>query len=336
MDDALSIAGLLPDACDWCPRACGADRAHGGVGACGADDTVRVARSALHFWEEPCISGASGSGTIFFSNCPLRCVYCQNADIAQGRAGKAVSPGRLVEMMLELQDAGALNINMVTPTHYAPLIRVAIEAARERGLALPIVWNTSGYETVESIRALAGCVDIYLTDFKYARSQTAADYSHAPDYPQVALAALDAMVEQVGRPVFGAVAPGEDDAARDAAGGGDAPAESAGPESPMRSGVIVRHLLLPGHLEESAEAIALIHGRYGDAVRLSIMNQYTPIIAPDSAAAQRFPELLQRVPDGEYEALLAFADELGVQDYYWQDGPAALESFIPAFDLTGV
>lgn len=310
----MQLAELLPTACDWCPRACGADRAHGQTGVCGADDTIQVARSALHYWEEPCLSGQAGSGTIFFGNCPLRCVYCQNAEIAQGHAGKPVSMERLVQMMLELKDAGALNINMVTPTHYAPLIRVAIQKARAAGLMLPIVWNTSGYETVESIHALAGSVDIYLTDFKYARSQTAADYSHAPDYPEIALAALDAMVEQVGRPIY----------------------DETGDEAVMRSGVIVRHLLLPGHVEESAEAIALVHERYGDAVRLSIMNQYTPVISPDSAAAQRFPELLERVPDEDYEALLAFADEIGVQDYYWQDGPAALESFIPAFDLTGV
>lgn len=310
----MTIKDLLPTSCDWCPRACGADRAHGQVGICGADDTIRVARSALHYWEEPCISGQSGSGTIFFSNCPLRCAYCQNADIAQGRAGKSVGIDRLAQMMLELQDSGALNINMVTPTHYAPLIRIAIAQARRNGLALPIVWNTSGYETVGSIHALAGAVDIYLTDFKYARPQTAADYSHAPDYPQVALAALDAMVAQVGKPEY----------------------DGSGDGAVMRSGVIVRHLLLPGHLEESAEAIALLHGRYGDTVRLSIMNQYTPVLSLQSRAAQQFPELLSRVPDEDYEALLAFADELGVQDYFWQDGPAALESFIPSFDLTGV
>ena len=315
MGDVARITEMLLSSCDWCPRACGADRAHGQVGACGADDTIKVARSALHYWEEPCLSGEAGSGTIFFSNCPLRCVYCQNADIAQGHAGKEVSFERLVQMMFELERAGALNINMVTPTHYAPIIRVAIDEARKQGLSLPIVWNTSGYETVESIRSLCGFVDIYLTDFKYARSQTAADYSNAPDYPQVALAAIDAMVEQVGSPLF------DSDAHR---------------EPVMRSGVIVRHLLLPGHVEESAEAIALIHNRYGDAVRLSIMNQYTPIIASDSFAGMRFPELLERVPDEEYEALLAFADEIGVEDYYWQDGPASLESFIPAFDLTGV
>lgn len=225
-----------------------------------------------------------------------------------------MSIDRLAQMMLELQDSGALNINMVTPTHYAPLIRIAVEQARRCGLALPIVWNTSGYETVGSIHALAGAVDIYLTDFKYARSQTAADYSHAPDYPQVALAALDAMVAQVGKPEY----------------------DGSGDGVVMRSGVIVRHLLLPGRLEESAEAIALLHGRYGDTVRLSIMNQYTPVLSPQSQAARQFPELLSRVSDEDYEALLAFADELGVQDYFWQDGPAALESFIPAFDLTGV
>ena len=308
------LRSLLPESCDWCPRGCGADRAAGEAGVCGAGADLVVARAALHFWEEPPLSGESGSGTVFFSHCPLRCVYCQNADIAAGRAGAAITVGRLADICLELQGQGALNINFVTPTHYAPQVREAVRLARGRGLALPIVWNTSGYETVEAVRANEGIVDVYLTDFKYASSETAARYSNAPDYPKVALAALDAMVEQAGEPVFDEV------------------------EGGLRlvRGVVVRHLLLPGGLEESKHAVEAVWRRYGTRVLLSLMNQYTPTIPADAPAAQRFPELLQTVDAAAYEALLDFADALGIEDYFWQDAPAAAESFIPPFDLTGV
>ena len=185
---------LTLSTCDLCPRSCGVDRAAGERGACGADGRLVVARAALHFWEEPPISGSRGSGTVFFAHCPLRCVYCQNAVIAAGEAGAEVSVERLGEMCLELQEQGALNVNFVTPTHYAPEARAAVAWARERGLALPVVWNTSGYETVAAVRANAGTVDAYLADFKYADAELARRYSHAPDYPEVALAALEAMV----------------------------------------------------------------------------------------------------------------------------------------------
>ena len=181
---------LALSTCDLCPRSCGVDRAAGERGACGADGRLVVARAALHFWEEPPISGSRGSGTVFFAHCPLRCVYCQNAVIAAGEAGAEVSVERLGEMCLELQEQGALNVNFVTPTHYAPEARAAVAWARERGLALPVVWNTSGYETVAAVRANAGTVDAYLADFKYADAELARRYSHAPDYPEVALAAL--------------------------------------------------------------------------------------------------------------------------------------------------
>lgn len=305
----------LPTSCDWCPRACGANRAQGAVGVCGADDSLMVARSALHFWEEPPISGTAGSGTIFFSNCPLRCVYCQNAPIAAGQAGAAVSVQRLAQMCLELQAQGALNINFVTPTHYAAHARAAVALARQNGLDLPIVWNTSGYETTAAIDALAGTVDVYLTDFKYASSDLARAYSNAPDYPQVALEALEHMVSQVGEMTF---------------------SEGTDGAPVLVRGVIVRHLLLPGHLDDSLEAIQQVFSRFGNAVGYSLMNQYTPVISPDSPAARRFPELLEGASSDEYETLLDFADALGIQDYFWQEGPASSESFIPLFDLTGV
>lgn len=312
----------LPTKCDLCPRDCGANRAAGERGLCGADDTLVVARAALHFWEEPPISGSAGSGTVFFAHCPLRCAYCQNAVIAAGGAGRVVSIERLAEICLELQEQGALNINFVTPTHYAPQARTAVALARRKGLSLPVVWNTSGYETVASVEANAGVVDVYLTDFKYASANLAARYSHASDYVDVALAALDAMVEQVGEPSFDEV----DGSLR------------------LMRGVVVRHLMLPGALEDSKRVVRLVHSCYGDRVLLSLMNQYTPVIAAAAQAGnrraadwlRRCPELAFAVPAEEYEALLDYADDLGVQDYFWQEGGAAEESFIPAFDCAGV
>lgn len=308
--------------CELCPRRCGANRAAGQRGVCGAADELVVARAALHFWEEPPISGERGSGTVFFSDCPLHCIYCQNAVIAAGKAGKAITVERLAQIFCELQGKGALNVNLVTPTHYAPHARAAVAQARAAGLTLPVVWNTSGYETVEAVRDNAGTVDVYLTDFKYASADLAARYSKAPDYPEVALAALDAMVETVGEAAFDEV----DGAPR------------------LTRGVVVRHLMLPGALEDSQCVVRLVHERYGDAVMLSLMNQYTPVLADAARAGnawaasqlRRCPELAQRVPDSDYERLLDYADTLGIEDYFWQQGGAAEDSFIPAFDLEGV
>ena len=312
----------LPENCELCPRKCGANRAAGEQGYCGADDTLVVARAALHFWEEPPISGEAGSGTVFFSHCPLRCIYCQNAPIAQGIAGTPITEERLVDICLELQNQGALNINFVTPTHYTLQIKEAVQKARMRGLTLPVVWNTSGYETVETVQLLSETVDVYLTDFKYADAHLAGAYSNAPDYPTVALRALDAMVAQLGRPQFD---------------------EYQGQQRLVR-GVVVRHLLLPGAEQNSRDVLKLLHERYGENILLSIMNQYTSLLASDaqagSTAAQkalvRFPELSQTVPDQTYEAVLDYADELGIENYFWQEGEANTESFIPPFDLTGV
>ena len=308
--------------CDLCPRACGVDRSSGACGVCGADGRLRIARAALHFWEEPPISGTHGSGTVFFSWCPLRCIYCQNAVIADGEAGAEISVERLAEIYLELQAKGALNINLVTPTHYAPHARIALDLARAQGMDLPIVWNTSGYETVRSIRENQGYADVYLADFKYASRKLAARYSKAPDYPQIALDAIAAMVDEVGSPCFD---------------------EYEGDER-MTRGVVVRHLMLPGALEDSMRVVRTVWERFGNSVLLSVMNQYTPVLADrandgDAFARRelkRCPELSRRVPDGDYERLLDFADSLGIDDYFWQEGGAAEESFIPAFDLEGV
>lgn len=304
---------------------CGAKRTSGQRGVCGASDEIVVARAALHFWEEPPISGESGSGTVFFSGCPLHCVYCQNRVIAAGGHGRAVSIERLAQICLELQAKGALNINFVTPTHYSLQICQAVAIAREQGLSLPIVWNTSGYERVEAVCELEGVVDVYLADFKYASGTLAERYSHAPDYGNVALAALDEMVAQVGTPRYEEVSV----LASGADGEGCVTAQTR-----MMRGVIVRHLLLPGAVESSKEALQILFDRFGDSVLYSIMNQYTPVM-PDSLCAS-FPELTSTVSNQEYEEVLDFADSLGMQDYFWQDGPAALESFIPAWDGEGV
>ena len=309
-----SWQALLPSACDWCPRHCGANRAAGEKGFCGAGSTMRVARAALHFWEEPPLSGAAGSGAVFFSGCPLRCCFCQNAVIAADQVGKEISPERLEQIFFELRDQGALNINLVTPTHYAPLIASVALHARKNGFDLPFVWNTSGYETVEALRAIAPVADVFLADFKCADSELARKFSHAADYPAHALDALDAMVEITGEPQFD---------------------EHHG-QLRMTRGVVVRHLLLPGHVPESCAAVELLHKRYGEKVLLSLMNQYTPVLDASSVAAQKYPELLRAPFSEEYEQLLDFADSLGIEDYFWQEGGAIDESFIPAFDFTGV
>lgn len=308
--------------CHLCPRACGANRAAGGRGVCGAAGELKVARAALHRWEEPPISGQRGSGTIFFSNCPLGCVYCQNQVIATGQAGVPVTVERVADMCLNLQEQSALNINFVTPTHYAPQVRAAVALARRRGLTLPIVWNTSGYETVRAVLDNVGTVDVYLTDFKYMSPDLAKRYSAAPDYPQVALTALDEMIRCVGEPQ----------------------SDEVDGMSRLTRGVVVRHLMLPGALEDSKRVVRTVWERYGASVLLSLMNQYTPVLADAAAQGdawaqkqlERCPELAQRVSNEEYEALLDYADSLGIEDYFWQQGGAAKESFIPAFDLTGV
>lgn len=305
--------------CELCPRRCGAARDAGERGACGADARVHVARVGLHEWEEPPISGSAGSGTIFFSGCALKCAYCQNAAISRGEHGALMDAAELARACLQLQEAGAMNVNMVTPSHHAPTIREAIRLARRQGLHLPIIWNTSGYETVEAVEACRDAVDVYLTDMKYADAQLAGALSGAADYPQVALRAIGAMVAQTGPLAY------------DAFGG----------EERLVRGVVVRHMVLPGHADDSIRVVRLLHDRFGDSIRLSLMSQYTPVIAEaaqrgDERAArclERFPELARTLSAEEYEAVLAAADELSIEDYFWQQGDAAQESFIPDFTL---
>lgn len=292
--------------CRLCPRECGADRAAGEKGACGADNRLVVARAALHFWEEPCISGEAGSGTVFFSHCPLRCVYCQNAEISGGQAGIEITPGRLAEIFMELQGQGAANVNLVTPTHYVPHIAEALRTAKGGGLHIPAVYNCGGYESVRALRLLEGLVDVWLTDFKYMDGELAGCYSHAENYPAAAKDALAEMARQTGEAVF-------DD------------------RGIMRRGIIVRHLLLPGGLEDSKAVVRYLFETYGDRIFLSLMNQYTPV------HAERLPrELRRKVTEGEYEELVGYAVDLGVNNGFIQEGGTAEESFIPPFDLTGV
>jgi putative pyruvate formate lyase activating enzyme len=299
----------LPDSCNLCPRACGVNRDAGARGFCGADDTLLVARAALHHWEEPPISGTQGSGTVFFSNCSLRCVYCQNEPLSSGRVGRAITVERLAEIFVELAEQGAHNINLVTPTHYVPQIRIVLEQARERGMTLPVVYNTSGYEAPATLAQLAGLVNVYLTDFKYASAALAARYSQAPDYPPVALRALRAMVEQTNE-VGGYVL------------------DEAGI---LQTGVIVRHLMLPGQLEDSKAVLEMAYDAVGNQVCYSLMNQYTPMPQLGS-----FEELQATVTEDEYSELVAFALDLGITNSFMQEGGTATESFIPTFDLTGV
>lgn len=318
--------------CNLCPRACGADRAAGETGVCSVSgDNVYLARAALHMWEEPCISGESGSGAVFFSGCPLRCVYCQNYDIAHAKTGRAVSVDRLAEIFLELQEKGAANINLVTPTHYTLQIIRAVKCARACGLQLPVVYNCSGYEKVETLRMLEGIVDIYLTDFKYMETEPAARYSHAPDYPQTAKLALAEMVRQTAPNSEGSLHVHQNAGEIDENGGTLQTASVFDENGMMQRGVIVRHLLLPGHVHNAKKVVAYVYETYGDRVFLSLMNQYTPL-----PHVKAWPELDRRVTKREYDMLVDYALSLGVENGFIQEGKTAQESFIPSFDYEGV
>lgn len=292
--------------CALCPRLCKVDRAAGQKGFCGSGNLVKVARASLHFWEEPCISGESGSGTVFFSGCTMRCAFCQNKEISRGNAGKEITVERLAEIYMELAEKGANNINLVTPMHYAPQITAALDAARSRGLSLPTVWNTGGWERCESVASVRDYADIWLTDFKYFDSSLGEIFSKAPDYFSVAAAALEQMVKQTGEPVFDE-------------------------NGIMKRGVIVRHLMLPGHLDDTKNVLRFLHENYGDSIWISIMNQYTPLCSDE-----RFPELSRTVSDEEYNEAIDFACDIGIENAFVQEGGTVGESFIPPFDLSGV
>ena len=316
--------------CDLCPRKCLVDRKKGEKGICGQTENLKVARAALHFWEEPCISGDAGSGAVFFSGCPLHCVFCQNENIANGTVGKEISLERLVDIFLELQEKRANNINLVTPGHFVPQIVKALDQAKKEGLTLPVVYNTSSYETVETIKMLEGYVDIYLPDFKYLSAELADAYSHAADYPQVAKLALQEMVRQVGSAQFEIVS-GENsgrvtDELLTDVDYGDGELER------MLQGVVVRHLVLPGYVEESKNVIRYLYETYGNQIYISIMNQYTPM----SGIEVQYPELGRKITLREYDEVVDYAIESGVENGFIQEGETAEESFIPEFDTSGV
>lgn len=302
---SLKIGNHLQN-CTLCPRMCGVNREAGQRGYCGMDGTVRAARAALHMWEEPCISGERGSGAVFFSGCTLRCVFCQNREIAAGNCGKEVPPDRLCEIFLELQAQGAANINLVTASHFAPQVVEALSRAKSRGLTIPVVYNTGGYERVETLRMLEPVVDVWLPDFKYIDPQLAEKYSRAKDYPRVVMEAVEEMVRQAGTCVFDE-------------------------DGYIQKGVIVRHLILPGHTADSKAVLRYLHETYGDRIYISVMNQYTPL-----AHTRNLPPLNRKVTKREYERVLDYALELGMGQGYFQEGAAADESFIPLFDYEGI
>ena len=296
---------MLKD-CHLCPRNCGVDRLAGQKGFCGVDAGIMVARAALHMWEEPCISGKEGSGAVFFSGCCLGCAFCQNRPISKGQSGKVITVEYLAELFLDLQAQKANNINLVTAGHFLPQVREALILAKEQGLTIPVVYNSSGYEKAEMLRYLEGLVDIYLPDLKYLEADLAGKYSHAKDYPEVAMKALEEMVRQVGMPEFDE-------------------------RGMMKKGVIVRHLLLPGHVRNSKKVLEYLYGTYGDQIYISLMSQYTPM-----PAMKDDPQLSRKVTDREYDRLLDHAISLGVTNCFIQEGETAKESFIPEFNGEGV
>ena len=300
--------------CQLCPRMCQLNR-HTGTGYCLMPDRIKVARAALHMWEEPCISGEHGSGAIFFSGCTLRCVFCQNYKIAAAAVGKYITVDGLADIMLRLQDKHANNINLVTPTHYALHIAQALTKARDNGLRIPVVYNTSAYENIETLKRLDGLVDVYLPDFKYMDPFLAAKYSHAPDYPQTAKAAIAEMVRQQPRPVF----------AWEEKRGEDVP-EEACEGAVMKRGVIVRQLLLPGCLKDARNIVRYLYETYQNKIYVSLMSQYTPL-----EHVRDYPELAHRVSRRTYDRYVDAAIALGITQAFIQEPGVAKESFIPDF-----
>ena len=292
--------------CSLCPRECGVNRLNGRKGFCGQTASLKVARAALHMWEEPCISGTNGSGTVFFAGCHLGCVFCQNGQISRGSNGKEISIIRLAQIFMELQEKGAHNINLVTPTHFVPHIIEALRISRKMGLHLPIVYNTGGFEKLDTLQMLDGWVDVYLTDFKFMDLHLARRYANEEGYSFYAAKALEEMYRQTGEPVFDE-------------------------DGMMTKGIIVRHMVLPGQAMDSRRIIDYIYDTYGDKVYLSLMNQYTP-----SGNLEKYPELKVKVKTKVYERLIDYTLRKGVENAFIQEGQTAKESFIPDFDGEGV
>ena len=288
--------------CKLCPRRCGVNRSEKN-GFCGETEKLHVARASLHMWEEPPISGKNGSGTVFFSGCNLGCVFCQNHEIAHEHKGKEISPEQLAEIFLTLQKMGAANINLVTAVHFIPHVIRALDLAKENGLSIPTVYNSSGYESEETLRLLRGYIDVYLPDYKYRSHLLAERFSRAKDYPEIAECALREMVLQTGPCVFDE-------------------------NGMIKKGVIVRHLVLPAHTDDSMAVLEYLYKTYGDSIYISIMNQYTPM-----RKYEAYPELSRKLTSYEYGKVIKFAEKLGIKNGFLQSGETAKESFIPSFDL---
>lgn len=293
------------ESCHLCPRNCRIDR-NQKMGFCGESAVLRVARASLHMWEEPPLSGEVGSGTVFFSGCNLGCIFCQNHKIAHGHRGKEISAERLAEIFLELQEKGAANINLVTAVHFVPHVIRALDLAKEKGLFLPIVYNSGGYESEETLRLLRGYIDVYLPDYKYRSPILAEAFSKARNYPEIAEKALAEMYSQVGEPQFDE-------------------------NGMMKKGMIVRHLVLPKHTDDSMEVLRYLHETYGDNIYISIMSQYTPC-----RKFTEYPELSRKLTTYEYRKVVKFAEDIGIRNGFLQSGAAAMESFIPNFDGSGI
>lgn len=289
----------LLNKCEICPRKCKVNRNNGELGYCKASNKMKIGGYHLHMWEEPIITGKNGSGTIFFSYCNLRCAYCQNYDLSFNSVGEYITIERLSDIMLELQEMQAENVNLVTPTHYIPLIKNSIVLAKEKGLKIPIVYNTSGYESVESLKTLEGLIDIYLPDFKYY-DNSLGKYSSVADYFNITSLALKEMYRQVGKPKYNK-------------------------KGMLKKGVIVRHLVLPNNYQDSKKIINYLYQEYKDNIILSIMNQYT------ITKITKYPELNQKVDPKEYDNLIDYAYNLGIRNCFTQEEESQSESFIPKF-----
>ena len=285
--------------CNLCPRRCGASRKDGSLGFCGMPEDIYVARAALHFWEEPCISGTGGSGAVFFSGCNLKCVFCQNFEISAKKYGKKISVSQLAEIFSELEEKGAHNINLVTPTHYSDKIVKAAETARKNGLKIPVVYNCGGYENPDTIKALENTVDVYLPDFKYVSPKLSGKYSNAPDYFKTAKKALAEMVRSRPEPVI--------------------------ENGLMKRGVLVRHMVLPGCTDDSKRVLRYLYNEYKNNIYISIMSQYTPMNG-------RFAELCRPVSRKEYDEVVDFAADLGIENAFVQDGASSGKEYIPKWE----
>lgn len=292
--------------CTLCPRECKVDRTIGQTGLCGMTSKIKVARIAPHYYEEPPISGESGSGAIFFSGCNLKCIFCQNYNISTNNFGKEISINKLAQKMIELQNKKVHNINLVTPTHYIPQIREAIKQAKKMGLTIPIIYNTSSYEKVESLKMLDGLIDVYLPDLKYFDDFLAIRYSKAPNYFNTAIDAIEEMYRQTGPVVLDE-------------------------NGLIKKGLIVRHLMLPNQIEDSKKILEYLHLIYNDNIFISIMNQYTPL-----EQVKNIDELNRPITKKEYDDLIDYAYDLGIHNAFVQEEETCKESFIPDFDLTGV